>query len=86
MCEWPKYLPTRDNGIGIESPYMGRNDVHSLQGKLGSVVLQQETIISNFERIFKMQGRGCYSCFLLRKVFVREVSSGSNEDEVLRIQ
>lgn len=38
------------------APYRSRNDVHGQQGRLGNVVLQQETIIPNSGDT-EMQGR-----------------------------
>lgn len=40
----------------------GRNDFYSLQGKLGNVVFQRETNISNSEDIENVW-QGCCSCF-----------------------
>lgn len=48
-------IPTEEDGF------------YSLQGKLGNVIFQRETLIFNSENIENV-GQGCCSCFLLRRV------------------
>lgn len=56
-CMWMAKVPTGDDGTqSLTGMEMGRNDFCNPQGRLGSLVLQQETVINT--ELFRASGEG----------------------------